>query len=127
MPRLQRKNEKEKKATLQKIQKNIPPETPTEIESNTLFIIVTTADIKYNLPPELTEEINLNVVPFTSTTSALSTYTAPPSVTSVVLPVMPTLVSFAKKCESIIFKLLVELPINVPTTPCVDDAPEMPA
>jgi hypothetical protein len=98
------------------------------IESNKLFLIVATEDVlfKYNPPPEPTEEIDLNVVSSTSTTPAFSTYTAPPSVAPVVLPVMPTSVPFAKKYELRIVRPLVELPINVPTTPCVDATAEMP-
>jgi hypothetical protein len=81
---------------------------------------------RYKAPPALTEEIALNVVPSTLTISAVSTYTAPPSVDPVVLPVMPTLVPFAMKYELSIDKPLVALPINVPTTPFVEAAAEIP-
>jgi hypothetical protein len=40
---------------------------------------------------------------------------------------MPTSVPFAKKYDPRIERLLVELPINVPTTPCVETEPEIPA
>jgi hypothetical protein len=93
-----------------------------------LFLISILNDVLliYIPPPELTDVIHWNVLPFTSTIYATPTNITPPSVVPDELPVSPAFDPFLMKSDPSIVKLLVELPVNVPTIPCVDAAAEIP-
>jgi hypothetical protein len=75
--------------TKKKETNNIPPETPTTISLNTLFLIFENVQLFiYNPPPDPINEICSNVPLSTSTVSALPMYKTPPTVVPILLPVI---------------------------------------